>query len=438
MSSGIIAASVVERKRILIVSSVSPSVGPAIIAYEKFQALKRAGYDVDILSLEFDERFPEVVGVLNRNKVVSKIQKAILLLRRRIICLRMNQLPGYCFFHRREEFPEVPVRWLLKNIKRQYDLVDIVFWQKMLSFKSIRAIYRKLNCKIRFSCVDFSPMSGGCHFTNGCNRFKTGCGHCPGIQSTKMEDLTSHNVRYRQQVLQEVRPYVSVNDYMYEFFFRQSYLYKDYDRMIRSLSLIDINVYKRKDIEAFRDEYLPGGKTFIIFAGAQSIRDERKGFKYLFEALKILRRKIGEEDAHKVLVITAGRGGKAFAEQAPFDCLDFGYVNTGRLVQLYNVADVFVCPSVNDAGPLMVDYSIACGTPVVAFEMGAALSVVKDRGTGYCARLRDSGDLARGIQRIYEMPEEERVDLSEKCLRFAENNLSEHAFVSNYSHIFDS
>lgn len=423
-------------EKILIISSISPSVGPAAIAYEKFGALRRAGYDVDILSLEFDKRFPEVIGVLSRNRLVSKFQKALLYLRRRIIHLRLNRLSGYYFFYRWEEIPEVPVWWILRRIQRQYDLVDIVFWQEMLSFRSIRQIYRKLHCKIRFTCVDYSPMSGGCHFTNGCERYKMGCGHCPGIQSAQTEDFTSHNVRYRKKVLQEVRPYVSVNDYMYEFFFRQSYLYKDYDRMIRSFPWIDINVYKRKDIETFREEHIPMGKEFIIFAGAQNIRDERKGFKYLFEALQILRQKIGEERAHKVLVMTVGRNGKDFAEHSPFDCIDFGYVGTERLVELYNVAGVFVCPSVDDAGPLMVSYAIACGTPVVTFEMGAALSVVKDCGTGYCARIQDSEDFAQGIKWMYEMTTQERLALSERCVHFTETYLSERAFVEMYSKIF--
>ena len=82
----------------------------------------------------------------------------------------------------------------------------------------------------------------------------------------------------------------------------------------------------------------------------------------------------------------------------------------------------------NDAGPMMVNQSLCCGTPVVGFEMGACLQAVKDHGTGYCAQLNDVVDLASGIRWVYGLSQSERRELSAHCREFAVLHHSYRAF----------
>lgn len=87
--------------------------------------------------------------------------------------------------------------------------------------------------------------------------------------------------------------------------------------------------------------------------------DERKGIKYLLEAFKSLYQKMGDS-SKKVLVITAGRNYEAIKDSIPFASMGFGYVPMNELPELYSLATLFVCPSVNDAGPMMVNQSLCC------------------------------------------------------------------------------
>jgi glycosyltransferase involved in cell wall biosynthesis len=80
---------------------------------------------------------------------------------------------------------------------------------------------------------------------------------------------------------------------------------------------------------------------------------------------------------------------------------------------------MFVCPSVNDAGPMMVKQSLCCGTPVVGFDMGAVKQVVKDRGTGICVPIRDSKALAEGMYNIILMSAKEYQQMSYKAREVA-------------------
>ena len=76
-----------------------------------------------------------------------------------------------------------------------------------------------------------------------------------------------------------------------------------------------------------------------------------------------------------------------------------GYVHSEiELVLSYQAADVFACPSMQDAGPMMVSQAMLCGTPVIAFDMGIVPELITSGENGYVARLGDAEDFARGLK----------------------------------------
>ncbi len=71
--------------------------------------------------------------------------------------------------------------------------------------------------------------------------------------------------------------------------------------------------------------------------------------------------------------------------------------DTGMLVKLYNAADTFVLPSLQDNLPNTVVESQACGTPVVGFRIGGVPEMVEHGKTGFLAEAKNSLSLANGI-----------------------------------------
>ncbi len=409
-----------NKKSILIISSASPLKGPGILAMDMHKALSEAGVDVDLLTKFPVEGHPEILYVDKKKSFLDRVKNKI---RHKFL----QQKDGYYFFYKREINPPVPIKRVLAKISKPYDMVCVVFWQELLSFKTINDLYDKLKCVMVFRCVDYSPMSGGCHFTGICERYQTGCGLCPGIGSHKENDFTAWNVKYRKQVYDKVQPIVFGNKYMHQFY-NKSFLLKDVRKVI-SWPIIDVEAFKPLDrYELMKKHDINDNAKFVIFFGCQSLSDVRKGMNLLVEAFNIFAKQLSDNQRKEILLIAAGNNFSALAPLLPFESKDFGYVDSTVLPELYAMADVFVCPSINDAGPMMVNQALCCGTPVVGFEMGACLQAVKGQSTGYCAKLKDVNDLAKGIAWVYGLTESEKKDLRTHCRDFAVEHHSYQAF----------
>lgn len=429
-----------SKPKILIVSSADPLKGPGVLASDYYNAYKQFGYEVDVLTTFKCELYPEFLYVCERYRVRKKIVVFFRYLANKIsraLFLKKPRDNKHYFFYREEEKPPVEINKVLNQIKKQYDLVQIIFWQGLLSFATVQALYRRLNCLFYFSCVDYSPMSGGCHFIGDCERYKEGCGCCPAYESHDPFDFTWKNVNFRKKVYDEIDPIVTGNQYMFRFY-DQSVLLKRRKR-VQAYPIIDTTLFKPYPKEPIRWKLkISDKKKFILLFGCQGITDERKGIKYLIESVNKFSSRLTENERQQVLVMSIG---KDFEKICPLfkglDTLDLGYVSKEELPTLYSLADVFLCSSINDAGPMMVDQAICCGTPVVGFEMGACLDAVKDKGTGYCAKLKDTDDFADGIFSIYKLTDEQRQNISDNCVKLAQNTYSYKAAIEKIIGVYN-
>lgn len=85
----------------------------------------------------------------------------------------------------------------------------------------------------------------------------------------------------------------------------------------------------------------------------------------------------------------------------------------------------------------MVNQSLSCGTPVIAFEMGTAIDMVKNKNTGYCAKLRDYNDLTTGIIKIMNLSNEEFELVSKECRKVALEYTSDKAFAQRFLEVYN-
>lgn len=420
------------KPRILLISSVDPHVGPAKVALDYFKAFSQSGIDIDFLTKYPVEGHPEIKYVYKKPK---RIYNKIISIVHTLTGLKRTK-PGYFFFYTYEFLPQVPVRRLLSAIEKDYDLVLILFWQGLLSFSTIKGIYNKLHCQIHFMGVDYSQMSGGCHFTRDCKRYITGCGYCPAICSKRKHDFTSYNIKYRERIYKEVKPVVYGNLYMRFFFYRNSYLLKNV-RVEPSYDIYDMEEFYPMNKQKLREKYkVPNNKTFTIFIGCQDLNDPRKGMTYLLDSLHTFNNGLNNEERKNILLLIAGKSIEELKSKLDFDYIYVGYVPSSQMPELYSLADVYLSPSIDDAGPTMVNQSLCCGTPVVAFEMGTALESIKDKNTGYCAMLRDVDDFAHGIRQIYSLPKVKMQEMRENCRAFAINHFSYSARVKTILEIY--
>lgn len=132
----------------------------------------------------------------------------------------------------------------------------------------------------------------------------------------------------------------------------------------------------------------------LLFGAMGGCRDPRKGFDLLLEGLSHLRGEIYDVE----LVV--------FGQLPPREPLDLGFPihYTGHLHDdvslrlLYSAADVLAIPSRQDNLPNTGLESLACGTPVVAFNTCGLADIVRHQHNGYLARAFDPSDFAEGIR----------------------------------------
>ena len=130
------------------------------------------------------------------------------------------------------------------------------------------------------------------------------------------------------------------------------------------------------------------GKTVILYLGYLW---KRKGVDYLIEAVKSI------HDRRAVLLI-AGSGPEENRLRQLADGSDnirfLGYADKSKKAWLYEIADIFVLPTLHDAWGLVINEAMFYGLPVITTTAAGGSDIVSDNGiivpAGNVNALRDA------------------------------------------------
>ncbi|MEG4327015.1 glycosyltransferase family 4 protein [Microcoleus sp. herbarium5] len=261
----------------------------------------------------------------------------------------------------------------------------------------------KFNTPLVWTLHDMWPFTGGCHYSEECDRYTKSCGSCPQLHSTKESDLSRWVWQRKAKAWKNIDlTLVSPSAWLAKCASSSS-LFKDY-RVEVIPNGIDIQKYKPINSQWAREILnLPKDKQIVLFGGAGGTGDRWKGFNLLVLALQSLS-KSGWKDRIELLV---------FGSSQPENPIELGFKThyLGKLADdislatVYAAADIFVAPSVIDNLPNTVMEAFACGIPSAAFNIGGMPDLIEHCSNGYLAQPYDSEDLARGIAWVLEDPE---------------------------------
>ena len=170
---------------------------------------------------------------------------------------------------------------------------------------------------------------------------------------------------------------------------------------------LDTSVFTPKERKTCRENLSLDLDEKLILVGASgmvSLRNEVKGFKYFFEALAQFPKKI---DGSVVRIVTIGNSSEI--PELPLPVTHLGHINNiDQLSVIYSAADVLVVPSLMETFGQSISESMACGTPVVGFDLTSQKDLIEDGKTGYLAQFPDVNELCSKIELCLKLPNEIR------------------------------
>lgn len=264
------------------------------------------------------------------------------------------------------------------------------------------------NAQVYNIAVDMNHFTGGCHFAWDCKGYIEGCNECPAITSLFGKEKAKVNFETKLANARKGNFKILTGSGWTMNQASLSKIYKNQSNILNINSLIDTNVLNNKCRSFAKQIFNLDEDKFYILMGCQNANAKRKGFEYMLESLEILYQKLNENQRQQIKILIVSRQVTESFKDIPFDKQHIDYINDYRLLSLlYQATDVFVNSSIEDSGPMMVSEALACGTPVVGFDMGVVNNMVINGYNGYKAKLKDSNDLALGIKTILELSKEE-------------------------------
>lgn len=250
-----------------------------------------------------------------------------------------------------------------------------------------------LRTPVVWTLHDMWAFTGGCHYTEGCTRYRQDCGRCPVLGSRSENDLSRSLLRrkhdaWRQHTFSVVAP----SRWMADCARAEGSLFA---RMPVSAiaNPIDIERFAPGDRMAARRKFgLPPDAPIIVFGGTKAVQNIMKGYPLLREALQ----KLGRKDVHLAIFGSGEEVRGSIGLDMPVHLLG-ALGNDADVVDVYRAGDLFVLPSVQDNLPNTVAEALSCGTPVAAFRIGGVPDMVQDGINGFLAEEGNTTDLARAI-----------------------------------------
>ncbi len=258
----------------------------------------------------------------------------------------------------------------------------------------------KLNKPLVWTLQDMWAFTGGCHYSQDCDRYTDACGKCPQLNSNKEQDLSRWVWQRKFKAWKDLNlTIVTPSSWMAECV-RASSLFRE--RRVEVIPFcLDTDKYKPIDRQVARNLLnLPQDKQLVLFGALAATADYRKGFHLLLPALQKLSHS-GWQDQIELVVFGANK---------PENPLDLGFKahylgnfsDDIALTLVYSAADAMIVPSLQESFGQTASEALACGTPVVAFQATGLKDIVDHQQNGYLAKPYEIEDLAQGIVWVLE------------------------------------
>lgn len=370
--------------------------GAARGAYWLHKGLLKVGVDSKILTNSnetFGDSTIKSIALTNKEKIINRFRS------------RIDQIPLIPYSKRQKTIFSTSIYGY--NVRKDplFDWAEIIHLHWINGgFVNIRHI-STIRKPIIWTMRDMWPMTGGCHYSMGCERYIERCGKCPELNSNMNLDISRVIWHRKKKLMRKGIKYVAISSWLKECAAKSSLLRESQIAVIPNC--INTQKYYPLNRDIVREIMGIRKNEKVILTGAISIdEDKRKGFELFKSALVQL---INNNILGKMelFILVFGTNNNGILNDIPLKKKCAGYLHDDlSLLLYYNAADVYVLPTKEEAFGKTFIEAMACGTPCVTFNHGGPKDIIEHKKTGYLSEAFSTDDLARGIEWVLE--DEER------------------------------
>jgi glycosyltransferase involved in cell wall biosynthesis len=337
--------------------------------YRLFHALKRNGTEV---SLVVQRKRSRETGIIATQHVFGWETSRVRSL--------LDRLPAVCIDPVKR--PRIAPNWVPDSLaqlaaQNHFDVVNIHLVN--CGFMRVETL-AKFRCPLVWTLHDMWAFTGGCSYSEGCNLYQRSCGCCPMLGGGAENDLSRRIWMRKRIAWKNLNLVVVAPSQWMTTCAQRSSLFREHT--VKCVpNAIDTGVFYPEDMAFARQKLdLPCRARLVLFGATSADADPRKGFDLLVAALSRLPREI---DKVPVVAVVFGNHAPISISGLDIPLRVLGVIKDDEHLRLiYSAADVFAAPSREDNLPNTVIESLACGTPVVAFDIGGMPDMIDHQKVG--------------------------------------------------------
>ena len=239
---------------------------------------------------------------------------------------------------------------------------------------------------------DMLPITGGCHYSMGCEKYRDACRQCPLVKRKWLPDIVTGSFRRKEKLYLE-HPnlhFLAPSKWLCECGAASS-LCRGH-QVSHCPNVIDTSVFSPGGKAGAKSFYFGEESRKVILFGAEVVNNPYKGWNYMQECLSAL-------DPSRYVCLVLGQKNESIDNSTPIRTVFTGRLSsTEDIVRVYRASDVFVTPTLADNFPNVLLEALSCGVPCVGFDSGGVKDLVVHSRTGYLSRRCDPADLKAGVE----------------------------------------